>query len=122
VGAGCAIDGGCVGRGAGGRGTTIARGGGGGGGSGNASAAGGDGVGGAGVAAATGGAGWVGGATGVDSAVLGGGGSGAGGAFGGDVGAGITDCLSGTAGPCFWPPSNTIATVEGGGSSSSMCS
>ncbi len=38
---------------------------------------------------------------------------------GGGVGAVTLGCGLGKAGPCGWPPSNTMATVEGGGSSSS---
>lgn len=105
-----------------GRGITIASGGGGGGtgrlGAGAGCAGGGGGGDGIGTVCGVGGGVGVGGGSAVACGVGTGGGGGAGGA----AGVGICICGFGTAGPCGWPPSNTIATVEGGGSSSSWCS
>ena len=120
-----ATDGG-AGRGAGGggRGTTMASGGIGFGCGVSAVAAGGDGSGGVGSGSGVGttvsGAG--GGravATGGGDAGAGGAGVGAGGSASGSDGAATKGFGSGSAGPFGVPPSNTIATVDGGGSSSS---
>jgi len=129
------IEGGAVtggdGRGAGGLGTVIASGGGfgtgtsafaagGGGGTGRGSVGAGAGGAGAGGAAATGGAAGGGVGAGAACCVGAGAGLGAGGCDGGAVG----DTFSwgfGSAGPSGVPPSKTIATVDGGGSSSCWC-
>jgi hypothetical protein len=114
-------DGGVRGGGSTGLGTAIATGGSGGGGGGAGTGKGGNGSGsggtGTGAGSATlGGEGALGGST-----VARGTGMGAGGGVGVEAGAGISSCGLGRAGPSGLPPSNTNATVAGGGNSSSLC-